>query len=188
MLVFISIRSSVSLDPQNLKNRGDFMDVKKLSKYGLVMALYIVLSLLMPQMGYGPIQFRLAEILTLLAFVDSSYVLPITLACAIVNFWSPFGLVDVVFGSLHSFIALKAMTKTDNIYLASIFPAIFSVIIALEILIFSPEAISFFLVAGQIMLSQFIIVSLIGVPIFKVIMKNEYLMNLITINGNKDNS
>ena len=91
------------------------MNSKQISKYGLVMALYIVLSLAVPELGFGPIQFRVSEILTLLAFIDKGYVLPLTLACAIVNIWSPFGVVDVIFGSLASFLALTSMTKVKNI-------------------------------------------------------------------------
>ncbi len=157
------------------------MSSKKLAKYGLVMALYIILSLAVKELGFGPIQFRLSEALTLLAFIEPLYVLPLTLACAFVNMFSPFGIYDVIFGSLASFLALYSMTKVKNIYIASIFPAIFSFIVGLEIYFLSSEPINFFLVTGQIMISEIIIVTIIGVPIFKTIMKNEYLMNLIKI-------
>ncbi|HEY4543939.1 MAG TPA: QueT transporter family protein [Tissierellaceae bacterium] len=157
------------------------METKKITKYGLIMALYIVLSLVVPELGYGPIQFRISEVLTLLAFIDSGYVLPLTLACAIVNIWSPFGIVDVIFGSLASFLALTSMTKTKNIYIASLFPALFSVIIGLEILFLSNEPINFFLVTAQIMLSEIVIVTIIGVPVFKSIMKNNFLMDKLLL-------
>lgn len=158
------------------------MDTRRLTKQALVMALYITLSLALPELGFGPIQFRISEILTLMAFLDRGYVLPLTLACAIVNIWSPFGLVDVVFGSLASFLALYSMSRTKNIYLASIFPALFSFIIGLEILLLSQEPVNFFLVTGQIILSELVIVSLIGVGIFKVLVNNSYLSHMIKIN------
>ena len=75
------------------------MNTKKLTKQSLIVALYVVMSLAIPELGFGPIQFRVSEILTLLAFVDPSYVMPLTLACAIVNIWSPFGIIDIIFGS-----------------------------------------------------------------------------------------
>lgn len=158
------------------------MDTRRLTKQALVMALYITQSLALPELGFGPIQFRISEILTLMAFLDRGYVLPLTLACAIVNIWSPFGLVDVVFGSLASFLALYSMSRTKNIYLASIFPALFSFIIGLEILLLSQEPVNFFLVTGQIILSELVIVSLIGVGIFKVLVNNSYLSHMIKIN------
>lgn len=75
------------------------------------------------------------------------------------------------------------MTKTKNIYLASIFPALFSFIIAIEILIVSDEKLSFFLITGQIMLSEFIIVSLIGVSVFKLLEKNKTFKDFVLLDG-----
>lgn len=160
------------------------MNTQKLTRYGFIVALYVVLSLAIPELGFGPIQFRVSEILTLLAFLDAGYVLPLTLACAIVNIWSPFGIVDVIFGSLASFLALKSMTKVKNIYVASIFPALFSFIIGLEILLLSSEPINFILITSQIMLSEIIIVTIIGVPIFKILMKNDFIATRLDFNKN----
>lgn len=155
------------------------MSAKKITRYGIVIALYYVLSVMVPTMAYGPIQFRFSEAMTLLAFVNPGYVLPLTVACGLVNLSSPFGIIDVIFGTLATFLALYSMTKTKNLYIASLFPTIFSIIIGLEILFLSAEPINFFLVTGQILLSQFIIVSLIGVSLYKLIEKNSYLVELI---------
>ena len=152
------------------------MSVNKLVRGAMVAALYAVLTLTLP--AYGPLQFRLSEIMTLLAFYNPFYIIPLTLGCAIANIASPFGIIDVIFGSLASFLALTAMSKTKNIYLASIWPAFFSIIIGLEIMFLSTEPINFFLVTGQIMLSEFVVVTIIGVPVIKAFMKNEYIDRL----------
>lgn len=152
------------------------MNVNKLVRGAMVAALYAVLTLALP--AYGPLQFRLSEIMTLLAFYNPFYIIPLTLGCAIANIASPFGIIDVIFGSLASFLALTAMSKTKNIYLASLWPAFFSIIIGLEIMFLSTEPINFFLVTGQIMLSEFIVVTIIGVPVIKAFMKNEYIERL----------
>lgn len=154
------------------------MKTNKLVRGAIIAALYAILTLTLP--AYGPLQFRLSEIMTLLAFVNPFYILPLTLGCAIANLASPFGIVDVIFGSLASFLALTAMSKTKNIYLASIWPAFFSFIIGLEIMFLSQEPVNFFLITGQIMLSEFLVVTVIGVPVFKTIMKNEYITRLAT--------
>ena len=154
------------------------MNVNKLVRGAMVAALYAVLTLALP--AYGPLQFRLSEIMTLLAFYNPFYIIPLTIGCAIANLASPFGIIDVIFGSLASFLALTAMSKTKNIYLASIWPAFFSIIIGLEIMFLSTEPINFFLVTGQIMLSQFIVVTIIGIPVIKVFMKNKYIERLAT--------
>lgn len=155
------------------------MNSKKITRFALVAALYVVLSNMVPALSFGPLQFRFSEILTLLAFIDPFYVTPLTIGCAIANIWSPFGIFDVIFGTLASFLALYSMTKTDNIFIASLFPSIFSVIIGLEIYFLSAEPVNFFLVTAQIMLSQFIIVTLIGVPVFKAIMNNPPILKMI---------
>lgn len=152
------------------------MNVNKLVRGAMVAALYAVLTLTLP--AYGPLQFRLSEIMTLLAFYNPFYIIPLTLGCAIANIASPFGIIDVIFGSLASFLALTAMSKTKNIYLASIWPAFFSIIIGLEIMFLSTEPINFFLVTGQIMLSEFVVVTIIGVPVIKAFMKNQYIDRL----------
>lgn len=155
------------------------MSAKKLVRMSVVVALYVVLTLALPAMAYGPIQFRLSEVMTLLAFIDPFYILPLTLGCAIANIGSPFGIIDIVIGSLASFLALYSMSKTKNIYMASLFPTLFCILIGLEILFLSNEPINLFLVTGQIMISEFIVVSIIGVSLFKIIEKNDYMMNML---------
>lgn len=155
------------------------MSAKKLVRMSVVVALYVVLTLALPAMAYGPIQFRLSEVMTLLAFIDPFYILPLTLGCAIANIGSPFGIIDIVIGSLASFLALYSMSKTKNIYIASLFPTLFCILIGLEILFLSNEPINLFLVTGQIMISEFIVVSIIGVSLFKIIEKNDYMMNML---------
>lgn len=155
------------------------MNANKLTRIGVVAALYSVLTYALPSLAYGPIQFRLSEVMTLLAFIDPFYILPLTLGCAIANLGSPFGMVDVIVGSLASFLALYSMSKTKNIFLASLWPTFFSFIIGLEILILSNEPINFFLVTSQIMISEFIVVTIIGIPFLKIMEKNKYVINLL---------
>lgn len=155
------------------------MNANKLTRIGVVAALYAVLTLALPSLAYGPIQFRLSEVMTLLAFIDPFYILPLTLGCAIANLGSPFGIVDVLVGSLASFLALYSMSKTKNLFVASLWPTVFCFIIGLEILVLSKEPINFFLLTGQIMMSEFIVVTIIGVPFLKAITKNKYVISML---------
>ncbi len=151
------------------------IDAKTITTQAIVAAVYVVLTWSVPAFSYGPIQFRIAEVLTLLAFYNSKYVYGLTIACAIANMISPFGIVDIFFGSLASFIALFMMTKVKNIWLASIMPALSSPIVALVIKLVAKDSKSFWLITGEIMLSEIIIVSIIGVPVIRQIMKNKTL-------------
>ncbi len=151
------------------------IDAKTITTQAVVAAIYVVLTWTVPAFSYGPIQFRIAEVLTLLAFYNSKYVYGLTIACAIANMISPFGIVDIFFGSLASFVALSMMARVSNIWLASIMPALSAPIIGFVIKLVSEESKSFFLITGEIMISEIIIVTIIGVPVMRQIMKNKTL-------------
>lgn len=155
------------------------MSAKRLVRASVVASLYVVLTYAIQPLAYGPIQFRFSEMMTLLAFINPFYILPLTLGCAIANIGSPFGIVDVFIGSAASFLALWSMSKTKNIYLASLFPTLFCILIGLEILFLSSEPVNFFLITGQIMLSEFVVVSIMGVALFKIMEKNSYIMKIL---------
>lgn len=137
------------------------------------------MNLTVSEFVYGPVQFRYAELLNLLAFYNPVYIPALTLGCFITNTMSPLGLVDMIAGTLHTFISVYAMSKTKNIYLASIMPALFSFIIGLEICAISGTFANFFITTGQIMLSEFIAVSVLGILIFKLLGKNKLFASKI---------
>ena len=75
-----------------------------LTKAAIVAALYVAVTLLLAPISYGNMQIRLSEIFNNLAVFNKRYVWALTLGCAIANFFSPLGIVDVVFGSLETFL------------------------------------------------------------------------------------
>lgn len=134
-----------------------------LAKIAVVASIYVVLTLAVAPFGYGPIQFRFAEILNLLAFFNPIYILAVTLGCFISNLFSPFGIYDVVFGTLHTFVSLVLIWKSRRILTASLWPAVFSFIIAFELkLVINVPFFETWLFVG---LSELIITSVIAVPI-----------------------
>ncbi|MDO5718151.1 MAG: QueT transporter family protein [Tissierellia bacterium] len=148
------------------------MNSKQLTRAAVVAAIYAVLTWILPVISYGPIQFRFSEILTLLAFYNPIYIISITIGAAISNLMSPLGIIDIFVGTFHSFISLYFISKSKSLFIASLYPALFSFIIGFEIILMSTESLSFFLITSQIMLSEFIIVTIIGVPVFKALSKN----------------
>lgn len=150
------------------------MKSRKLTLYSLVTALYLVLSLGFAEFSFGPLQFRLAELLNLLAFYNPGFILPITLGVALSNFFSPFGLVDVVVGSLHTYLSLKAMTYVKKDWLAALFPALFAFIIGGEIVMVSQVKLSFIVITLQIMTSE-LVLGLISVLIYR----SDFMQRLI---------
>ena len=96
----------------------------------LIAAVYTVLTIILGEFAYGPVQFRYSEVMTLLAFFNPVHVIGLTLGCVVSNFFSSLGMLDVIIGSLATFLATYGMTKVKNIYIASVFPALEAFIIA----------------------------------------------------------
>ena len=154
-------------------------DTNFLVKSAGVAALYAVLTLLLPVASYGPIQFRFSEILVLLVFYNKRFIPGLVLGCAIANLFSPMMLFDVVFGTLSSYIAFILMQRAKNLYVASIFPVLLVSVPAIGTWLILASDEVFFVLLMQFMLSEFVMVSIIGVLLFKILEKNEGFMSYI---------
>ncbi|MGX7024975.1 QueT transporter family protein [Vagococcus hydrophili] len=82
------------------------LTVSDLSKIALVTTLYVVITFAFSAISFGPIQFRLAEIFNFLPLFNKRYVPSVVLGVAIANFVSPLGIIDVIVGSLSTFLVL----------------------------------------------------------------------------------
>lgn len=156
----------------------NFFTTKNLVKTAMVAAVYGALTFFIAPIGYGAIQFRLTEVLVLLAFVDFGYVPGLVLGCVIANLFSPLGIADVVFGSVATLIAVIMVGKTKNLLLSTIWPSLVNgLIIALEFYFISK--LPFLLSFAEVAIGEFVVVTCIGYPIFKNLLKNERLINFL---------
>ena len=78
-----------------------------LATSAVIAALYVVLTLPFAQIAFGPIQFRLAEIMVVLPILTPAAIPGLTLGCFLANLLNPMnlGVIDIVFGSLATLIA-----------------------------------------------------------------------------------
>ncbi len=99
---------------------------RKIVLSAVVAALYFVLSYFGNIFGltYGPIQIRLSEALCVLPFLFPETTLGLFIGCLLTNLLSPYGVPDVVCGSLATLIAAVATAKTKSRYLAPLPPVI----------------------------------------------------------------
>ncbi|MCR6515543.1 MAG: QueT transporter family protein [Clostridium chrysemydis] len=155
--------------------------VNILVKLALVAALYVVLTIAIAPISYGPIQVRFSEVLILLAFYDKRYVYSLTIGCIIANLLSPLGIVDVVVGSLGTYISAVAISKTKSLLLATFWPTIFClpVVLLLHLIVGLP----FFIYLFGFMVGEFISVTLIGYPLAKILSNKEVFMKKIALNS-----
>lgn len=97
----------------------------------MVAALYALLGYFgdILQLTFGPVQCRLAEALTVLPFLFPATAPGLAIGCLITNLLSPYGPIDVIFGTLATAIAAWLTTKMPRWYLAALPPIIVNAII-----------------------------------------------------------
>lgn len=98
--------------------------IKEISANAIVAALYVALTLASYPLSYGPIQFRISEMLILLCFFNKKYTVGLTLGCLIANLFSSVGLIDVVIGTTATLISCLIMCFLKHLALSAIVPII----------------------------------------------------------------
>ena len=147
-------------------------------KTAAVAALYTVVTLALAFMSYGNIQFRVSEIMTLLAFFDPTYITGLTLGCFLANLLGPNGLPDALMGAPATLISVLAiwitgkLTKQSKVGLviASLWPTVFNGLIIgymLHKMFNLPLVITILEVAA----GEFAVITLVGVPVFLILLK-----------------
>lgn len=164
------------------------LDLKMLTKLAIVAALYVALTYACAPLSYGGIQFRFSEMLILLVFFKREYSISLILGCALANIGSPYGIIDVVFGTLATAISCGLICISKNLFIASLYPAIFNgIIVGLEIVLIDklePFWTNFGIIGGGVFLGEFVVISIAGVLVFMLLRKNNAFMELIGANRN----
>lgn len=104
---------------------------RQLALAGIIAALYAVLSYFSGIFGiaYGPIQCRFSEALCVLPFFFPAATPGLFLGCLAANLLSPFGALDIVFGSLATLLAALWTQRVHHRWLAPLPPVICNALI-----------------------------------------------------------
>lgn len=149
---------------------------KRIVITAVIAAIYAVITIAIAPFAYGNIQFRISEVLVILAIFDPLYIGGLTLGCFIANILGPNGPMDAIFGTLATFISVFFVYYTGKyiknfkiqLIVASIWPTVFNGVIIgwmLNILYGLPLLLSII----QVAIGEFVVISLIGVPLFLTI-------------------
>ena len=151
---------------------------------GLLAGLYVVFTLPFANIAYGPIQFRLAEVLTVFPIFSAAAIPGVTLGCFIANLINPnnLGPVDIIGGTLATLIAgyFSWLIGKKNKPLGIIPPIVFNGLIVGGYLPFllvdegstvtaQAVGISMLSVAG----SEAVLLVVLGLPLIAVISKTK---------------
>lgn len=97
-----------------MKNKG----LRYIIQGGIIAAVYAALTLITPIFSYGVGQVRISEALCVLPFFTPAAIPGLFVGCALANLGSPFGIIDIVCGSVASLLAAYATSKVKNKWLA----------------------------------------------------------------------
>lgn len=157
-------------------------------KTAIIAATYAVLTMLLAPISYGPIQFRVSEIMVLLVFIDKRYFTGIALGTFLAGLFSPYGMLDAVVGTIATVVALGGIIfvrralgdNLKSLMIASLSPTIANGIIIGWLISYS-VGIPFLMPALQVALGEFVVVSIVGVIVIRWIQRNEKILSLLKI-------
>lgn len=152
--------------------------VHRLTLAAVIAAAYAGLTLLLPIPQYGPVQFRVAEAMTLLPFLFPEAIPGLAVGCFLANLLgSPFVL-DWIFGTLATLLAALWTRRMPNVYLAALPPVVCNaVIVGAEIAWFTVQDGGAFwpaygLNALTVGLGELAVCYLLGVPLARLMEKS----------------
>lgn len=143
----------------------------------LIAAVYATLTLALAPISFGGNQFRIAEAMTVLPAFTPAAIPGLTIGCLISNLISPYGAVDVVFGTLATLLAALCTRMLRNItvkgipVLAPLGPIFFNaIIVGAEIACFTTGSFEmaafsvFIAMAVSVGLGELVVTTALGIP------------------------
>ncbi|MCI8739948.1 MAG: QueT transporter family protein [Oscillibacter sp.] len=112
--------------------------IHRLTFAAVIAAVYACLTLGLPIPQYGPIQFRVAEAMTLLPFLFPEAIPGLAVGCFLANLLGSPYVLDWIFGTLATLLAALWTCRMPNRYLAAVPPVVCNaLIVGAEIAYFS---------------------------------------------------
>jgi len=155
-----------------------------ITRIALVASLYIALTWINPY-SYGEIQFRISEVLVLLCFYRKDYSYSLIIGCLIANVFSPVGILDIVFGTLATAISVLLISYSKRLFIATLYPVIFNGIIVGALIYYATSSpVPIWALMGYVAIGEFVVVSVVGYILFKILVKNKLFLEIIEANQN----
>lgn len=96
----------------------------------LIAAIYVVLTMVFRPISFGPVQFRISEVLCVLPYFTPAAIPGVTIGCLISNLMGGAVLMDVVFGTFATFLgAVGSRLLRRNRFLVSVPPILSNMVI-----------------------------------------------------------
>lgn len=163
--------------------------IQQLTVSALIAAFYAVFTLSSSALGlaYGPIQFRLSEAMTILPVFTPAAIPGLVIGCILGNLTSPYGLVDICFGTIATLLAAVTTRWLRNVkfkglpILSALMPVLFNAfIIGAEIAMLMPDAtaqvkwIAFGYNSLTVGLGELAVCLALGIPLYIIVKKYQH--------------
>lgn len=162
-------------------------NTEKLVAAAVIGALYAVLTMVLSPISYGPLQFRVSEVLCILPYFVPFTAWGLFFGCVIANLISAAGILDVVFGSLATMFACLCMARlgekdcTANRIAACFMPVLWNGVIVgatLTVAIAGLNPIkefgAFLIYGGQVALGELGVMFVLGLPLMSYLPKQKF--------------
>lgn len=148
--------------------------VQFITQGAVIAAIYVVLVLIFDTFSFGPIQFRIAEVLTIMPYFTPAAIPGLFVGCLIANIIGGGLIWDIVFGSIATLIgAVGTYLVRKNKWLVPLPPIIANTIIVPFVLKYAYGydglLVYFMFTVG---LSEIIVCGIIGMALLTVMAKN----------------
>lgn len=156
---------------------------KKLALWGITAALYAAITLSTASFSFGPVQFRIAEALTVLCCFCPHMTVGLTLGCFVANLFSTVSVLDIAVGTAATFFACLLMTKCKRAATMVLPNVLLNALMVGAMLawVLTPTAFwqGFLVNALQVGVGELAVMVLLGVPLYLFIKKNTRLREIL---------
>lgn len=136
-----------------------------------IAAVYAVLCYVLAPISYGPVQFRVAEAMTLLPVLMPSAIPGLFVGCVLANLLGGYGPLDVIFGSLATLAsAVLTYFLRRNRYVAALPPVIVNAVVV-GVMLHIVNGFELWATMGYVALGQAGAVYVLGLPLLKAMEK-----------------
>ena len=141
----------------------------------LIAAIYATLTIVLGSFGYGPIQFRIAEALTILPALTPAGIPGLFVGCMVANILGPYGMLDMVLGGGATLIAAILSYKLRKRPLLVPLPPVLVNAVVIGAMLYYAYGVPMSLLAcmATVGVGQLVSCYVLGYPLLKILSKYE---------------
>lgn len=147
---------------------GRALLVRRTVRGAAIAAAYVVVSYALAPISFGPLQFRVAEGLAVLPILLPEAVLGLFVGCLVANMIGPYGVLDIVLGSLTTLAAAVFTRLFRRSVLAYLSPVVLNAIVVSAYLAVL-TGVPYWTLVASIGISEAVSVFAIGAPLVRFV-------------------